>query len=69
MTGAPGSERWEIYTVLQDSPSFSGEDGGQRWDAVQAELDAAPAGQATQCCGGPQAAGEEDAASVGACCG
>ncbi len=69
VTGAPGSERWEIYTVLEDSPSFWGQDGGQRWDAVQAELDAAPPGQATQCCGGPQAAGEEDAAASGACCG
>ena len=25
--GAPGGERWEIYTVLQDSPTFWGEDG------------------------------------------
>jgi catechol 2,3-dioxygenase-like lactoylglutathione lyase family enzyme len=68
VTGAPGSERWEIYTVLQDSPTFWGEDSEQRRDAVQAEMDAAPAGQATQCCGGPQAAGE-DAGSAGACCG
>ena len=41
VTGAPGGERWEIYTVLQDSPTFWGQDGEQRWDAVQAELDAA----------------------------
>ena len=27
--GAPGGERWEIYTVLQDSPTFWGENGGQ----------------------------------------
>ena len=53
VTGAPGSERWEMYTVLQDSPTFWGQDGGQRRDAVQAELDAEPPGQATQCCGGP----------------
>ena len=67
VTGAPGGERWEIYTVLQDSPTFWGQGDEQRWDAVQAELDA-PAGQATQCCGGgPRAAGE-DAASPGACC-
>lgn len=65
----PGSERWEIYSVLQDSPTLWGEDGGQRWDAVQAKLDAVPAGQAAQCCSGPQAAGEEDAAPSGACCG
>ena len=55
VTGAPGGERWEIYTVLADSPTFWGQDSEQRWDTVQAELDA-PAGQATQCCGGPQAA-------------
>ena len=47
VTGVPGGERWEIYTVLQDSPTFRGQDGGQSWDAVQAELDADPAGQAT----------------------
>ena len=40
--GAPGGERWEIYTVLQDSPTFWGEDGDQRWDSVQAELDTRP---------------------------
>ncbi len=65
VTGAPGSERWEIYTVLQDSPTFWGEDSEQRRDAVQAEMDAGPAGQ---CCGGPQAP-SEDAGSSGACCG
>ena len=27
--GAPGGERWEIYTVLQDSPTFCGEGGSQ----------------------------------------
>ena len=69
VSGAPAGERWEIYTVLADSPTFWGQDSEQRWDAVQAELDAAPAGQATQCCGGPQAAGQDEAASSGACCG
>src|SRR6266571_2653773 len=64
VTGTPGAERWEIYTVLQDSPTFWGDDDGQRWDAVQAELDATPAGRATSCCGGPQAAGA-DAGSSG----
>ena len=57
VTGAPGGERWEIYTVLQDSDTFWGQDGARRWDAVQAGLDASAAGSATQCCGGPQAAG------------
>ena len=68
VTGAPGAERWEIYTVLADSPTFWGHDAEQRWDAVQAELDA-PAEQATQCCGGPNVAdGPEESASSGVCC-
>ena len=56
VTGAPGGERWEIYTVLADSATFWGPGDEQRSDAVQAELDGNPAGQATQCCGGSQAA-------------
>lgn len=59
--GAPDGERWEIYTVLDDSPSFWGEDGSANWDATAAGLDAvssAPsavpqAGSASQCCGAP----------------
>src|SRR6187455_1003826 len=65
---APGGERWEIYTVLADSPTFWGPDSEQRWDAVQAELDT-PSGQTAQCCGGPQASGQDEAASSGICCG
>src|SRR5215468_3552610 len=38
--GAPNGERWEIYTVLEDSQTFWGEDGGQGWAAVEAALDA-----------------------------
>ena len=57
--GAPDGERWEIYTVLQDSQTFWGEDGSQGWDKTAAELDAAPgsavttgqAGPAQRCCG------------------
>jgi len=67
VTGAPGGERWEIYTVLEDSPTFWGQDGEQRWDVVEAEL-GAPAGQATQCCGGPQAASGTGDAATGVCC-
>jgi hypothetical protein len=37
--GAPDGERWEIYTVLADSPAFWGADGSQGWDAAAAELD------------------------------
>ncbi len=57
--GAPDGERWEIYTVLADSPSFWGQDGDQSWTAVQAELNRAepnPAGRPSQCCG----AGDSD---------
>ena len=69
VTGSPGGERWEIYTVLEDSATFWGPDDEQRSDAVQAEL-GAPAGQpAAQCCGGPQAAGAGEPASASACCG
>ena len=68
VTGAPGGERWEIYTVLEDSQTFWGKDGGQSWRAVEGALDAAPddpAEQVTQCCG-QQAS---DGSQTGACCG
>jgi catechol 2,3-dioxygenase-like lactoylglutathione lyase family enzyme len=68
VTGAPGGERWEIYTVLEDSPTFWGQNDKQRWDAVQAELDGAPTGQTAQCCGGPQAASATGDAATGVCC-
>jgi catechol 2,3-dioxygenase-like lactoylglutathione lyase family enzyme len=60
--GAPNGERWEIYTVLQDSQTFWGQDGGQSWQAVEAALDAAPAdpaGQVTQCCGEQASGGSQ----------
>ena len=66
--GAPDGERWEIYTVLADSATFWGQDTEQRWDAVEAELDRAPTGQATQCCGGPQAGSATADADAGVCC-
>jgi catechol 2,3-dioxygenase-like lactoylglutathione lyase family enzyme len=69
VTGTPGGERWEIYTVLADSQTFWGRDGNQSWDAAAAALDVAAGAQGTQCCGGPQEAGAEDSASSGACCG
>jgi catechol 2,3-dioxygenase-like lactoylglutathione lyase family enzyme len=68
VTGTPGGERWEIYTVLEDSPTFWGPDDEQRSDAVQAQLDGPPAGPTTQCCGGPQAASETEDAAAGTCC-
>jgi catechol 2,3-dioxygenase-like lactoylglutathione lyase family enzyme len=68
--GAPNGERWEIYTVLEDSPAFWGEDGGESWQAVEAALDAAPgvpapaAGRASPCCGQQGS----DGSRAGACC-
>ena len=35
----PTARRWEIYTVLDDSPTFWGQEGSQRWEAAAAELD------------------------------
>ena len=75
--GAPSGERWEIYTVLQDSPTFWGENGGQGWDAVQVALDtpadalstAQAPGQTARCCGGgQQEAGQAGTVSIGTCC-
>jgi catechol 2,3-dioxygenase-like lactoylglutathione lyase family enzyme len=53
--GAPNGERWEIYTVLEDSPTFWGQDAGRGWDAAKAALESgqARAAQTAQCCGGP----------------
>jgi catechol 2,3-dioxygenase-like lactoylglutathione lyase family enzyme len=34
--GAPGGERWEIYTVLEDSATFWGQNGDQRADGASA---------------------------------
>jgi catechol 2,3-dioxygenase-like lactoylglutathione lyase family enzyme len=54
--GAPNGERWEIYTVLEDSPTFWGQDGSRSCDAAEAALDSAQAGPApaAQCCGGQE---------------
>jgi catechol 2,3-dioxygenase-like lactoylglutathione lyase family enzyme len=58
--GAPGGERWEVYTVLEDSPSF--------WGPVTAEGQGAAAGDGASagdggqgCCAGETA----DAAATG----
>jgi catechol 2,3-dioxygenase-like lactoylglutathione lyase family enzyme len=52
--GTPDGERWEIYTVLEDSTTFWGQDGSQSWDAVEATLDSGQDGpaQTAHCCGG-----------------
>jgi catechol 2,3-dioxygenase-like lactoylglutathione lyase family enzyme len=75
VTGAPSGERWEIYTVLDDSVTFWGQDGGQGRNAAHAALGTAPGGQAaapaeavSPCCGGQQPGGA-DTAPAGICCG
>lgn len=64
--GAPSGERWEIYTVKEDSPTFRGQEGSQSRDAAEAALGAGPA--PVQCCGGPQETGAGESASAGPCC-
>jgi catechol 2,3-dioxygenase-like lactoylglutathione lyase family enzyme len=52
VTGAPNGERWEIYTVKADSPTFWGQTGSQGWDKTEAQLDAGAgaAASASTCC-------------------
>jgi catechol 2,3-dioxygenase-like lactoylglutathione lyase family enzyme len=69
VTGTPGGERWEIYTVLEDSQTFWGQDGSKSCNAAAAALDAAAGAQGTQCCGRPREAGAEGSASSSVCCG
>jgi catechol 2,3-dioxygenase-like lactoylglutathione lyase family enzyme len=64
VSGTPGGERWEIYTVLADSQTFWGPDGSQSWDAAAAALDDAASGRDTQCCGGPRPNSETNAAAA-----
>ena len=66
--GAPNGERWEIYTVLEDSQTFWGQDGGRNWDATEAALDAGAASESTSQCCGTQAQDGTEGASAGACC-
>ena len=64
--GAPNGERWEIYTVLADSPTFWGQDGGEGWVKVEESLDAPAEG--ARCCGEPAAESAEGGAAAGQCC-
>jgi predicted enzyme related to lactoylglutathione lyase len=51
---APNGERWEIYTVKEDSATFWGQDGGESWQVVEGELGCGADAQSTQsgvCCG------------------
>jgi catechol 2,3-dioxygenase-like lactoylglutathione lyase family enzyme len=67
--GAPGGERWEIYTVKEDASTFWGPDGAQGWEAVEAALDSPSEAAAVHCCGSTsQASGEDASATSAACC-
>jgi catechol 2,3-dioxygenase-like lactoylglutathione lyase family enzyme len=50
VTGTPGGEQWEIYTVLEDSPTFWGQDGEQCCGGPQAASKDESASIST-CCG------------------
>jgi catechol 2,3-dioxygenase-like lactoylglutathione lyase family enzyme len=51
--GAPNGERWEIYTVLEDSPTFRGQ---------------ASSAETARCCGGTGQPGESADTQDAACC-
>ena len=64
VTGAPDGERWEIYTVKEDSPTFWGEGGSQTWDAAETALNAAQAAESgPQCC-----CADAESRESGVCC-
>jgi hypothetical protein len=65
--GTPNGERWEIYTVLEDSPAFWGQDGSQSWDAVEAALGSGQPGPAETAGGTGQPAEAADSPGT-ACC-
>ena len=55
----PGGERWEVYTVLADSPTFG--------TSPQTLTDAGKAPQGGVCCGNAQAAGDQATVSTSCC--
>jgi catechol 2,3-dioxygenase-like lactoylglutathione lyase family enzyme len=70
--GAPDGERWEIYTVLDDSQTFWGQDNSDERARAGAAPGAStpasdPAG-GSQCCGEQPLARESGRASAAACC-
>jgi len=68
--GAPNGERWEIYTVLEDSQTFWGQEGSQSWDAAEAALSASrqPPSGTGACCGGTGQEGQTAGSDLTACC-
>ena len=70
--GTPGGESWEIYTVLEDSSTFYGDDTAAYDDdtaaaARQAGTEPADAGSAV-CCGGAQETSDPATAPAARCC-
>ena len=63
--GAPGGGSWEIYTVLEDSPTFYGDDTAAA--ARRAGTEPADAGSAV-CCGGARGTGDPATVSAAPCC-
>ncbi len=59
--GTPNGEQWEIYTVLDDSPTFWGGDtaAAERWRSTSGE---------ETCCAGDVSAEDEPTASSARCC-
>ena len=69
VTGAPNGERWEIYTVKEDSPTFWGREGSQGWDTAEAALDTAPRTSVpARCCGEQAVESTSGSDSAAACC-
>jgi catechol 2,3-dioxygenase-like lactoylglutathione lyase family enzyme len=62
VTGSPDGERWEIYTVLEDSQTFWGETVSGSWEAAEAEPDGTAVGGQARCCG-TASPGEEPTAA------
>ena len=50
--GAPNGEMWEVYTVLEDSPTFYGDDtvAAARWGPAGGLPGTAEAATASRCC-------------------
>ncbi len=65
--GTPDGERWEIYTVLEDSPTFYGEDDGNSPAVAGAAPDSA-AGASPSCCGSAQEQPENAGTAAPGCC-
>jgi catechol 2,3-dioxygenase-like lactoylglutathione lyase family enzyme len=48
--GAPNGERWEVYTVLADSATFTAEDGPACCSSPADDVDASESEAAAACC-------------------